>query len=340
VPNELRLEKRGGVFYAVGTFDGKRIRTSLKTRDETEAKRQCSLYQTRLWERRSFGEAAIRTFEEAALSYLAQGGEGRFLPPVLKHFKGRSLSSIAPGDVREMAITLYPRAAPATRNRNAIIPARAVIRHGHSRGWCGPLSVELFPVPKPRKHKPVARQWLDAFMTQADRDGLSHLSGIVLFMHQTGARAGEAVRLCGEDVNLAARKAVLVKTKTEEDSVRHLTTELVVRMAALGLRDGERVFRYTDPKAVNRRMAAVCRRAGIEVRSTHSAGRHSFATNAMASGAKVKDAMDAGGWKSAKLFVETYVHSDDAGRSVAELFDANSPHPIKVVPNKDSKSNG
>jgi hypothetical protein len=34
-------------------------------------------------------------------------------------------------------------------------------------------------------------------------------------------------------------------------------------------------------------------------------------------GASIKDAMDAGGWKSAKLFLETYVHSKDARRSLA-----------------------
>ena len=34
--------------------------------------------------------------------------------------------------------------------------------------------------------------------------------------------------------------------------------------------------------------------------------------------------MDAGGWKSAKLFLETYVHSKEAGRSLAEKFDKQS----------------
>ena len=115
---------------------------------------------------------------------------------------------------------------------------------------------------------------------------------------------------------------MLEKTKTDEWSVRHLTSELVTRMAALGLAEGEPVFRYTDTKAVNRRIVAVCKRAEIEKRTTHSAGRHSFGTNAMAvPDADIKAAMDAGGWKSAKLFLETYVHSHDAGKSLAEKFD-------------------
>lgn len=319
--SNLEIKERDGVWYAVGTVNGERIRKSLGTRDRKRAEEQCALYEARLWKRHSYGEEAVRTFEEAAESYLRQGGEGRFLPRILKHFKGRALGKIKPGDVRDMAITLYPKAAPATRNRQALIPARAVINHGADRGWCTPIKVKLFDVEKSRRHKPVDRKWLDAFMAEADKSKLPHLSAIVLFMHQTGARVAEAVNLTGECVDLSRKIVVLAKTKTDEDSVRHLTAELSARISALTPRDGQHVFFYTDPKAVNRRMKAVAKRAGIDVRTTHSAGRHSFGTNAMAGGAKVKDAMEAGGWKSAKLFMETYVHTSDAGKTVAAIFD-------------------
>ena len=322
--SDLTIQERDGVWYAVGTINGERIRKSLGTRDKKRAQEQCALLEARIWKRHSYGEEAVRTFEEAAESYLRQGGEGRFLPRILRHFKGHALGKIKPGDVRDMALTLYPKAKAATRNRQGIVPACAVINHGADRGWCHPIRVKQFEVEKSRKHKPVDRAWHDAFMTEADRSKLPHLSAIVLFMHQTGARIAEAVNLMGDSVDLHRRIAILTKTKTDEDSVRHLTAELVSRIAALGLRDGEPVFRYTDPKAVNRRMKAVAERAGIEVRTTHSAGRHSFGTNAMAAGAMVKDAMEAGGWKSAKLFMETYVHADDAGKAVAKLFDKQS----------------
>jgi len=345
--SDLRIEPREGIYYAVGTFDGKRIRQSLKTRIEKIAKEQCAILEAKLWKRRSYGEAAVRTFEEAALSYLQQGGEGRFLPRILKHFREQALGGITPGDIRQMAILLYPKAGPATRNRQAIIPARAVIRHGHSRGWCAPISVELYPVPKSRKHKPVDRMWLDAFLKQSDHDKLPHLSACVLFMNQTATRVSEAIRIEGQDIDLQRRIAILDRTKTDEDAYRYLTAELVVRIAALKSGHDERVFSYTDPKAVNRRIRAVCKRAGITYRSTHSAGRHSFATNAMASGADVKDAMDAGGWKTARLFMETYVHSHDAGRRVAEMFDrktgpidANAPQSIKRTRVRFGKRNG
>lgn len=322
--SNLEIKERGGVWYAVGTVNGERIRKSLGTRDRKRAEEQCAIFEARLWKRHSYGEEAVRTFEEAAESYLKQGGEGRFLPRILKHFRGHALGKIKPGDVRDMAVTLYPKAANATRNRQALTPAVSVINHGADRGWCAPIKVKGFDVQKSRKHKPVDRSWLNAFMAEADKGKLPHLSAIVLFMHQTGARVAEAVNLTGECVDLQRRVAVLAKTKTEEDSVRSLTAELIGRIAALNPRPNKRVFSYTDPKAVNRRLKAVAKRAGIAIRTTHSAGRHSFGTNVMAGGAKVKDAMEAGGWKSAKLFMETYVHSLDAGKSVAAIFDAQS----------------
>lgn len=318
----LKVTWRDGVAYATGTIAGRRFRQSLGTRDRSQAQELCAQYEAKLWKRHTYGEEAVRTFEEAALSYLQQGGEGRFLPPILKHFKGRSIGSIKPGEVRAMALTIYPNGAAVTRNRQAIVPARAVINHGHDLGWCGAIKVQQFETVKSRKHMPVDRAWLDAFMARADADKLPHLSAIVLFMHHTAARISEAVRLVGEHVDLGKRVAVLARTKTDEWSPRRLTAELVARIAGLGLKDGERVFGYTDPKAVNRRMKAVCIRAGIPVRTTHSAGRHSFGTIVYNSTGNVKTAMDGGGWKSARLFMETYVHSGDAGAAAAAVFDA------------------
>jgi len=320
--SNLELKQRDGVWYADGTIAGKRIRKSLGTRDKKVAEEIRAQYEARVWKRHTYGEEAVRLFEEAAISYMKQGGEGRFLPPIIKHFKGRAVGTIKPAELRSMALTIFPTAAAATKNRQAIVPARAVMNHAHDMGWCGAIKVKMFETPKSNKHKPVDRSWLDAFLTQADNDKLWHLSALVLFMNQTAARVSEAVNLLGEHVDLSERVAVLAKTKTDEWSVRHLTAELVSRLAGLDIQEGERVFSYTDPKSVNKRIAAVCKRAGIEKRTTHSAGRHSFGTNAMnVPDADIKTAMDAGGWKSAKLFLETYVHSKEAGKSLAAKFD-------------------
>lgn len=321
VSKGLTLKCIEGVWHVSGTVAGERVRKSLGTRDEKTAQQLKADYEAKLWKRHQLGEEAVRTFEEAAISYMKNGGEAKFLPPILKHFKGRVIGSIKPAELRAMANVIYAGRAPSTKNRQAIVPARAVIMHAHDLGWCGAIKVKQFDVPKSRKHKPVDRAWMEAFMAEADKSKLPHLSALVLFMHETGARVSEAIRLTGEHVDLGRQMAVLAKTKTDEWSPRHLTAELVARISHLGLKEEERVFGYTDPKAVNRVMKRVAIRAGIEPRTTHSAGRHSFGTNAMAGGAAIKDAMDAGGWKSAKLFMETYVHSQEAGKNVAAIFD-------------------
>lgn len=327
-------QQQSGIWWAIGSVAGERIRQSLGTRDEQRAKEQCALLEARLWQRHNYGDEAIRTFEEAAVSYMEQGGEGRFLTGPIKHFKGRVVGSISAGDVREAAIKLYPAGSTATRNRQGIVPIRAVLLHAHDRGWRGAIKVRQFDVPKSRKHKPVDKAWLDAFLAESDKS-LPHLSALVLFMHDTGARVSEALRLTGEHVDLGKRVAVLERTKTDEWSARNLTSELVARLSALGLREGEPVFLYTDKRAVNRAMGRVATRAGIEARTTHSAGRHSFGTSNMAAGGRVKDVMDAGGWKSARLFLETYVHSSEAGKTVAELIDRQrGPIDINSAPSK------
>ncbi|WP_299647900.1 tyrosine-type recombinase/integrase [uncultured Jannaschia sp.] len=318
----LRLSKRGGVFYATGTVGGQRIRKSLGTGDRGVAEELRAQYEARLWKRHTYGDEAVRTFEEAALSYLEQGGEGRFLPRILAHFKGRAIGAIKPAEIKGAALALYPDAGPATRNRQVITPTVAVINHAHDLGWCGAIRVKGFPVPKSRKHKPTDRTWLRAFMAQADADGLPHLATIVLYMHQTGARIGEAIALTGDDCDLSRRIVLVPKTKTDEGFVRHLTAELVLRIGALAPASDKPLFHYAQRSGVNGGMQRVCERAGIEYHPPHAAGRHSFATNAMQRpGARVKQVMEAGGWKSAGLFLGTYVHEADAGAEIARQQD-------------------
>lgn len=264
----------------------------------------------------------MHTFDDAAASYLEHGGEGRYLPRLVAHFGARDVTTITPLAVREAAIALYPDAAPSTRNRQVICPARAVLYHAHELGWRMPARIRLFPAPKIRKTVPASRRWLEIFIDQCDADGLQHLAALVLLMNLCGARVSEAVALLGEHVDLRARTALLVKTKTDVNSLRHLPDHLVERIRDLGPREGVRVFRYTSRFSVNERIKAVCERAGLPYKSSHTVGRHAFATNALNAGVSVRVAMDAGGWKSSSIFLETYAHTINAGRTVADRFNA------------------
>lgn len=316
----LEVKLRGGVYHAVGTVAGERIRKSLGTRSKKQAEELCAQLEARLWKRYSYGDEAVRTFEEAALSYLEAEGEARFVTPLLKHFKGRVLGTIKPEEIRAAARKLYPDLKGATWNRNVLTPARSIINHAAGLGWCQPIKVKAFPTQKVQRRS-VDRAWIDAFLAECDRSNLPHVAACVLFMWQTGARVSEAVRVLPEHMNLQDRIVLLETTKTDEWAVCDITTELMIRLANLPRVEGQPVFGYASRFGVNRRMKAVCRRAKIDFVSPHQSGRHSYATNALAMGATVKDVMDGGRWKSARLVLETYAHSDRGGKRVADRFD-------------------
>lgn len=266
---------------------------------------------------------AGKTFREAAESFIKHGGDGRHLPRVMAYFADHRLADIVPFDVREMALALYPDHKNSTRNRQAVAPALAVLRHGYDRGWCGFIRIRRFREERPKRKAPATQAWLHAFVRQCQKDDLPHLAALVLFMSTTAARVSEAIDLRWRDVNIAKRMVTLRKTKTDENSTRGLTDEVTARMAAIqgGAEPSDRVFLYRCRQSVNSRIAAVCRRAEISYKSSHACGRHTFATSAIEMGIDIRTTMDAGGWRSSAVFLETYVHSrENAARVVADQF--------------------
>lgn len=268
----------------------------------------------------------VITFATAAESYIANGGEQRYLPPIIEYFGDQPLASITPFDVKQMALTIYPTQSNATRNRQALSPTRAVIIHGYERGWCPLMRLTRFKQDPPKRKSHASPAWLQIFVRQCDLDGLPHLGALVMFMSQTGARVSEAVALRWREVDLVGRRATLLKTKTSRNSVRFLTDAMIARLRALAEANGAdpdaHVFRYTSRFSVNERIAAVCHRAGIAYKSPHVCGRHSFATNAIAMGADLRATMEAGDWKSVEVFMGIYVHVENAGRLVADRFNS------------------
>ena len=261
-----------------------------------------------------------KTFDEAAEAYLKAKGENKHLRRVMEYLHGRPLASIFPNDLIEMAIALYPTQSNATRNRQALCPASAVINYAYDWGWCSLIRLRRFRQEKPKRRRAASFEWMVLFLRQCDQDNLSHLAALAVFINRTAARVSEAVNLKWDQVDLINRKVVLLKTKTGTNAVRHSSDDIICRLHEMNRRSGERVFSFTNRHSVNERIKAVCRRAGIEYLPTHSVGRRAFAKNTVAMGIDTKSAMEAGGWLSSKVFLETYVQSDDGGKIVADRF--------------------
>lgn len=268
---------------------------------------------------------AGETFADAAASYMAIGGEGVYLPRVLERIGDKPVTEVTAGEARFLAIDIFPNAKNSTRNRHVLTPIRAVMNHAHEMGWCPFLRIRALRGQRPRRQPPPDADWIARFVEFCDCNRLPKLAALILFMNHTGARVSEAIALRAEHVDLEARTAILVKTKTDLNSERALSAELVRRIRKIGLVPGERVFGQRCRHNVNDRLRCVCRRAGLEYKSSHSVGRAAFATNALNMGLGIRTAMDAGGWRTARIFLEVYVHTAAAGKAVAAKIDQTFP---------------
>lgn len=267
--------------------------------------------------------AAGKSFAEAAASHIEHGGEARYLRRIVEYFGEKPLAEIFPFDIKQMARALYPDGSNATMNRQALAPARAVMIHAYERGWCGYTRLRRFREDTPKRREPASTTWLHAFIRQAVHDGHDRVAALVLFMATSGARVTEAINLRWSEVDLRQKSVLLLKTKTDRNSLRSLTGEVAARLAELQVsaKPEDRVFGFAHRQSVNSRIRKVCERAGISYKPSHTCGRSSFANNALDMGIDIRSVMEAGGWRSLAIFLGIYVRPHrNAKRIVAESF--------------------
>jgi integrase len=314
----IRLVRRPKSPYWIirGTLRGIRVEESTgtdnkKVAEEIRAKREADILAQSV-----YGRRATATFAEAALSYLENGGDKRFLDKAIRHFGTTPLAKIDQDAIDVGARKVYPDASPATRDRQFYTPVSAVIKHAAKRSWCSHIVME-------RPDKPPGRvRWL----TPEQAEGLiaacnEHLRPLVIFLLYTGARIGEALWLTWDDVDLARGHVTFPFTKNGEQRGVPLHPRARAVLANLSHRDGE-IFRRPDGKPyeplrdnaddtsagnrIKKAFAAACRRAGIKDFTPHCC-RHTWATWHYAKNRDLLALQRLGGWKSLAM-VTRYAH--------------------------------
>jgi hypothetical protein len=133
----LKLSKRHGSKF--WTARGRvKVDQSLRTGDRREADVLLAKIQKEIFDqksgRESGGAALGPTFAEAVISYVEQGGEKRFLEPLLKHFGELPISKIDQAAINAAAIELYPKCSSSTKNRRVYGPISAVLKSNGVEG--------------------------------------------------------------------------------------------------------------------------------------------------------------------------------------------------------------
>lgn len=299
----LKIYKRGEIYHYRGKVAGQRLRGTTGTASKAIAQEVAAREEARAFKRDLHGPEAVLTFADAAVLYRSAGKSTRFLARIEDHLKDTLVKDIKPGTIRQLAIDLYPNAAPSTRNRQGIIPAQAVINHSAELELCPFIRVKRFKVETKIKNH-FTLEWVRAFMAHAS----PHLGALALFMFVTGARISEALRVQWSDIDMKTFKVNIGKTKIGEARQCHLPPALVIALANIKRKAGRPVFIYTDRSNCYRVWDVAAKRAGIKRMTFHS-GRHGFATMALRSGIDPKTAAWLGGWKNIRVFMETYAHA-------------------------------
>jgi len=184
----------------------------------------------------------------------------RFLEPIMERIGTKPIRLITQDLIDNLAISLYPKATPATRNRQVYTPISAVLKHAGIK-W---------DVRRPKGWRGQARTaWLEqepAFRLLAKADEDDEEFGLFLrLLLYSGLRLSEALALKVDDLALSDSYAVARNTKNGTEMGLHLTPGLVAALAnhPRGLdRPGEKLFRFTKCGRLYTRLGRAKKAAG------------------------------------------------------------------------------
>lgn len=308
----LKIVKRHGSpnWYLRGSVRGKAVDETTGTAERALAEAFRIKREGEIFAREIGGGRAVATFVDAAVSYLENGGEARFVKPLSDHFKNKPLSAIDQAEVEACARKLYPGLAPASINRLVFTPVSAILTHAARRKLCDKPAFERPPQPRSRV------RWIS--YAEADRliaACAPHLAPLVIFMLFTGCRIGEALALDWRDVDLSRAHAVFLDTKNGDRRGTPLHPRALAALANQPHRIGP-VFRRPDKKPyapkddgggqIKTAFKGACKRAGIADFHPHDC-RHTWATWHYAANRDLGALMALGGWRTIAM-VMRYAH--------------------------------
>lgn len=232
--------------------------------------------------------------------------------------------------VQRAANTLYPFAKNATKNRQAIVPAAAILHWAAESEFCQHFRFKKFPEQEPETRLPEPG---DVELLLANTEGDKH--DLILFLDCHGFRISEALKLDWRNVDLRARHLRLFVPKSGKWKTLIMAPQ-VFEMLANRRQSGPWVFPWRTKSGVYKWLRPLRKRLGIHY--TPHMSRHAFGTKMRALGATSHDIKDLGSWTSARS-TERYQHADNKHlQDLRSRYDSGVE--IGQATKKDNISNG
>lgn len=142
----LWQRKEGGNYYIRGTtIEGEDINETTRTNDKEAAEKLRIAREGKALSDKLNGSVKNCTFEQAALSYLKNGGEATYIgrqladgtwTGLIGYFGDRIIRDISQDDLDDAGRVLYPDCQPQTVNRQCHGPFVAIYRRAHRNKFC------------------------------------------------------------------------------------------------------------------------------------------------------------------------------------------------------------
>lgn len=282
------------------------------------------------------GEATLRThenrdreptFAEAALNYVEQGGEARFLEKPIAWLGDFKVSQVTNERIARECSNAYPHASDSTKRRQWWTPVRAVLNH-HERG--GPRA----PVSAGRRTHFVQPSEAERIIQYFSRSrwGDDHYgAALVTTLFGCGPRLGEALLVdARNDLKLDLGQITFRHTKNDQERTVRLPSRVRAAISLIPTRNEPGpLFRRFDGKPFKERVARGGQIRGRFQKAVEEAGldpsvitphvcRHSWATWFYA---VTKDPLllqQNGGWLSNEWQRYTKLATEELAREVTD----------------------
>lgn len=283
--------KGNKVWYILGSVDGRQIEVSTKTTDERVARAKLAAL---IREAKAGAREPVRsdTFAHAAELYKAyrnpRQADLKRIDRIVGGIGHKKLAELRPVDLITLANQLLPDAVAATKNREVLVPAVAIMHYASQNGMCAWLRVSLFRQPRPRA-RAVSRETASCLIDAAP---LGQKRLFIIWLFCQGSRISDALRVDWTDLDLERRVVKMHVHKTDS----HMTFPLHDDVLGLLLTVPEeervgRLFPWGDKSNVYRWLRPLVRRLGVTF--TPHMARHSVGTWMSESGASLRAIMDA-----------------------------------------------
>lgn len=337
----VRYAKRSPHWYIRGSVRGKAVFETTGTDDKEAADAIRIKLESDILDRSIFGASATVTFAEAAISYLAAGGEARFLGEwnaatktgtlLVGHFAFTAIGKIGQAEADAAAETLYPGTLAATRKRGLYVPLCAVLNHAARKKWCARPMISHPSVPLPVTNWSSPER-LEKLLPHCS----AQMRRFLMVGAYTGARLSEILRIDWDrDVSLHLRAIVLRKTKNGEMRTVHIPDPMLIELARVPAEDRHGpMFKWTNKVSVYVPLKSACKRAGVDYLPPHQQGRHTYATWLRSyAGLDLLGLKEAGGWKNIQSVVRyAHVTPGEAARAADRLPSVQNPCSAPMAP--------